>query len=1085
MLNLLLGKDWVSNRERILSMVAGNVHEGLGGRILIVPELISHDTERRLCAAAGDSASRYAEVLSFTRLARRVAEQMGSAAKECLDNGGRVVAMAAAALQLHSKLKAYASVETRPEFLTELVNAVDEFKRCCITAEDLRFASRQTEGSLAQKLEELSLLLETYDGLCLHGKRDPRDQMTWLLEQLAEGDFAQNHVFYIDGFPDFTRQHLAILEYLIQVSPCVTVSMNCDRAESGAMAFEKAGHTVSQLLRCARHAGVKVQTSYVAEAPCPLIPARELLFQGKTRQIPELNGRLLLYRTDTKYQECLGAAQRIWELVRGGSRFRDIGVVCADMDGYRELLSLVFHRSGIPLYQSGTEDILQKGVVSTVLSAMDAALGGFAQRDILRYLKSVLSPLDVDDCDRVENYAVLWNVQGSRWQTPWVNHPAGLGKDWSEADTKSLEQLNQARLTALTPLFHLRQGFLDAKNVSDQIRALYAFLEEIRLAERLDALANTLDRQGDHRNAQILNQLWEILLSAMEQLHDVLGGTVWDGGAFTRLFSLLLSQYDVGTIPPVLDAVTAGPVSAMRCQRVSHLIVLGAVEGALPGYGGTTGVLTDSERVVLRELGVPLTGGNLEGLQAEFAEIYGVFCGARESIAVFCPAGQPSYVFRRLSELAGGEKPFVPVLEAVLTDSRDAAGYLAASNDMDSARALGMESEYADICRRRDYTLGQVTSENIFALYGKQITLSASQVDKQAACRLAYFLNYGLKAKERKEATVDPAEFGSYVHSVLEKTVNAVMERGGFHEVPLEQTWELAKGFSDAYAAERFSQIDSKRVAYLLRRNLQELYMIVREIWQELHVSLFQPEVCELGFGDGKTMPPIRVDGRKMDARLIGFVDRVDCWLCGGDRFFRVVDYKTGKKDFDYCDILNGLGLQMLLYLFALEQSGQKVLGDRIRLAGVQYLSARSPVLSAPGRLTDAEAESERGKKWKRKGLLLAEDAVLDAMSPEGDFSRLCCERKKDGSLSGDLADAGQFRMLREYVFRLLGCMVDEIASGEVSPNPYTRGTAYNACSYCPYQAICHAETVMGRRNYKAVKAQSFWETVEREVNHG
>ena len=38
--------------------------------------------------------------------------------------------------------------------------------------------------------------------------------------------------------------------------------------------------------------------------------------------------------------------------------------------------------------------------------------------------------------------------------------------------------------------------------------------------------------------------------------------------------TLLLSQYDVGTIPPVLDAVTAGPVSAMRCQEVDHLILL-------------------------------------------------------------------------------------------------------------------------------------------------------------------------------------------------------------------------------------------------------------------------------------------------------------------------------------------------------------------------------------------------------------------------------------------------------------------------------------------------------------------------------
>ena len=141
MLTVLIGKDWKANRKRILDMIANDVAHERGNRILLVPELISHDTERRLCAAAGDTASRFAEILSFTRLANRVSAYTGSGLDVCLDNGGRIVAMAAAARQLHSVLKSYASVETRPEFLTGLVEAVDEFKRCCITSDDLRSGS--------------------------------------------------------------------------------------------------------------------------------------------------------------------------------------------------------------------------------------------------------------------------------------------------------------------------------------------------------------------------------------------------------------------------------------------------------------------------------------------------------------------------------------------------------------------------------------------------------------------------------------------------------------------------------------------------------------------------------------------------------------------------------------------------------------------------------------------------------------------------------------------------------------------------------------------------------------------------------
>ena len=76
--------------------------------------------------------------------------------------------------------------------------------------------------------------------------------------------------------------------------------------------------------------------------------------------------------------------------------------------------------------------------------------------------------------------------------------------------------------------------------------------------------------------------------------------------------------------------------------------------------------------------------------------------------------------------------------------------------------------------------------------------------------------------------------------------------------------------------------------------------------------------------------------------------------------------------------------------------------------------------------------------------------------------------------------------MLRKYVFLLLGSMVDDIASGNVTPNPYTRGASHNACTYCPYTGICHADTVEGRRNYKAMDAAAFWEGISKEVNgHG
>ena len=1086
MLRLVLSTDWIAGRDQILQYLSDDVRARRPGRILMVPELISHDTERRLCAAAGDTASRYAEVLSFPRLLRRVSEQTQFMPPQCLDNGGRLTAMAAATRQLSSKLKSYAAVETRPEFLSDLLDAVDEFKRCCITPQDLRGASAQTEGSLAQKLEELGLILESYDSLCAQSQADPRDQMNWLLEQLESCDFAHNHEFYIDGFPDLTRQHMAIVCHLLRAAPMVTVSLTANCIDSHHPAFEKAGQTAKELVLACRQMEVPVQIITVKPRRDDLCHVRDRLFQGSLSHHPELEKCLSVGRCDSVFDECQIVAEKVMALVRGGCRYRDIGIVTAD-PGYEGILSLMFRRCGLPVYLSGTDDILEKTAIATVLSALDAALEGLEQRDVLRYLKSLLSPVERGICDKLENYAITWGIRGEKWTRPFTLHPAGLSGAWDPESELLLMQLNEAREKGIAPLVTLRDAMRQARDLSGQIAALLAFLDKTDLCGGLERLSDQAEQQEEHREAQEYSQLWEILIGALEQLDSVLGQTHWEPEVFSRLLRLLLSQYDVGTIPTVLDAVTVGGVSAMRCQQVKHLFVLGAGEGNLPAYGGSTGILTDAERNQLRMLGVPLTGGAMEGVAAEFAEIYGCFCAAVETISVTCPAGQSSFVYRRLCELLGLKDgiSLSPGPGSGMTDRWEAGAYLARWRAEETARALNLQKDYDNARSRAEHSLGTVSREQICSLYGKKLNLSASQIDRQAECRLSYFLRYGLRAQERKEATVDPAEFGTFVHHVLEHTAKEVMDLGGFHRVSEEQTLEIAHKYSEGYAAERFQSLDSERLTYLFRRNGLELDMVVRELWNELSESAFEPVAFELGFGDGGQMPAVPISGSRMEAQLRGFVDRVDAWCDGFQKFLRVVDYKTGKKDFDYCDVFNGVGLQMLLYLFALEQGGENLLDGKRISAGVQYFPARFPYLSEDGRLDPEEARQEHLKQAKRRGLILKDEAVVRAMEPGEEIIHLSCKRNKNDELVGDVADREQLRQLREYVFRYLGAMVDDIADGRVDPNPYTRGSSHSACAFCPYGSVCAGDKEEGRRNYKTMTAQQFWERIGKEDTNG
>lgn len=1078
MLEILIGKDWTANTMELMQRIARDVSQKKPNRILLVPELISHDTERMLCRVAGDTTSRFAEVLSFSRLAKRVAAYNHVAIPACMDNGGRIVVMAAAARQLHGELKAFASVETKPEFLSMMVDAVDEFKRCGICAEDLEKASRDTHGELAQKMHELALLLQTYDALCANGMRDPRDLMNWVLEELEDSDFASEHVLYMDAFPDLTVQHMSIIEHFIRFSPHVTVSLNCDRVESGMMAFEKAGKTAAQLIKLAKQSGVEYSVRTVAGRNDVLAGVREKLFQGRIQKDSRLNPYLHTVIAPSIHRECQAVAQHIRKLVREGCRYRDIAVVCPQMDVYRAVLGKTFRRYDLPFYLAGTDAVLENPALSTVFAALSAALGGFEQKNVLHYLRGVLSPLDEDTCDLVENYAVVWNVNGAAWRTPWENHPDGFSGKWTDRYKEQLYRVERGRCEAIAPLDRLQRRFAAACKLSEQVDALFLFFSESDLLGRMELLAEQMEAKGDNRSAQILVQLWDILLNALQQLRDALGDTVWDAISFQRLLSLLISQYHVGTIPTVLDAIHVGPVSAMRCQQPKHLIVIGCEEGSLPGYSGSTGILSDGERDALRALDLPLTGGALDGIQAEFAEVYGVFCGAHESISLYCSGVQPSYVFRRLAAMTDVGQ--VNVTDDILPASVfDAAGELFRWGAAEAAEGIGVGQAYDLVSQRCNHQIGLVSRENINGLYGSKLHLSASQVDAQASCRMHYFLRYGLRLRERKEAQVDPAEFGTYVHYVLEHTVRDVMAQGGFQTVSAEQTVSIAHAHAHAYEDTHFSTQDSQRLAYQFARNMQELDMIVRMLWDELNMSDYLPTAFELEFGDDAPMDAIQIPGASMPAQLGGFVDRVDTFKQNGRTYFRVVDYKTGQKSFDLCDVFNGIGLQMLLYMYALEQSAYGGIDGCKIAAGVQYFSAR-----APYERVDAGIVGEVCiRQSPRKGMLLDDDLSLAAMDKRDDAPTLGLKTRKGAAPATNLADGEQLKLLREYVFKLLASLVDQIASGKVDPNPYYRGSEKNICSFCPYAVVCHKDSVADKRNYKAIDPQRFWEEIRKELN--
>ena len=389
---------------------------------------------------------------------------------------------------------------------------------------------------------------------------------------------------------------------------------------------------------------------------------------------------------------------------------------------------------------------------------------------------------------------------------------------------------------------------------------------------------------------------------------------------------------------------------------------------------------------------------------------------------------------------------------------------------------------------------GRLSPEAVQSLYGKSIAMSASRIDRVKSCHFGYFMEYGLRAKERKKAGFEAPEVGTFLHDLLENVNRDVKERGGYAQVDDETLRHMVKHYVDRYAATRIDgyQNKSARFKYLFGRLRETACTIILGMAEEMRQSDFAPVAFELSFGgrDGD-LPAITVREGGAALSVSGKVDRVDGWLHDGKLYLRVVDYKTGKKSFDLTDIRYGLGIQMLLYLFTLQQEGQDYFGHPIVPCGVLYQPARSVILPRERSITDEKLKADMRSALRRTGLILSEPEVLQAMEHSA-LETPCylpVSVKKDGSLSGDIATAAQLGHLGRYVEKLLHQITGEIAQGNIDADPYTRGLQDSACTYCAFASACYFDESRDRkRQLRKTDSGEFWALMEKEsgeVDHG
>lgn len=1099
MLRIVTGRAGSGKTDLVLGEIAAHAANGENGILLLVPEQYSFNAECELCRRAGNGISLSAEVMTFKGLARRVFAETGGAPPR-IDDGGRLLAMYAAQCQTEGQLRVYGGRRST-DMTSKLLSAVTEFKSYCVKPSDLAVADDE-RGGLADKLHDLSLIYGAYDAILGGDLGDPADVLERLYERLCESGYLRGRRIYMDGFVGFMPAELKIIGRAAADARELTVTLCLDGEDGGSEdVFAHCRATLGELRRAC--GGTETRTERVGDGSCRRFsdPESQLSFLEKNLFEYAASGRddapdgsVRMFSAASRYSECEYAAAEIRKLVETeGYRYRDIAVVIPS-SGFSDVLS-VFSKYGIPCFADRTESIVSKAPVKAVCSAVDAAVNGFRMEDCLRLAKTGLAGLTPEEADDLEGYVRMWNINGKAWvsEPGFTMHPGGYGEKFSEETEAELASLNEKRRRFAMPLARLAQG-LETGTARDMTAAVCTYMEETGFADNVAQRRGELRRTGNIRAAEEYSQLVEMIYGALEQFVSVMENEKLKPEEYAPLLRVMLSGCSVGTIPTTLDCVSVGEAERARFSHPRALFILCAVEGSFPPAPVEGGLLTSADRRELAgDRNIRLAPDDVEQVRRSQLTAYRTVAAPSDRLFVSCPKNgadgaqlSPSYVCTRIRKLLPGLaaetadehraefRTWAPVPCAELGATVKSASVVSplawaaaeVSAATEQGRALLARAEFANSLKRGPIKDPEVVS----GLYRERPSVTVSKLEMFNTCRFSFFARYGLGVESEKKAALEPQMIGTFVHYVLERTAKDISSRPGdpWGSVTKALAREIAEKYIEEYVREQMGGLSDKpaRIRWLFERLCSRVFVMTDSLVDEFSVSDFRPVSFEYDFR-GKVC---RIGNAELP--LSGQADRVDIWEKDGERYIRIADYKTGEKKFSYSDISAGLGIQLLLYLFVLEEEENAV------PAGVLYVPSLRKVQKVD---LGEEADACMG----RSGIVLGDEEVLRAMErlePGQLKARFIpvSYSAKDGTVKKEssVATKEQFETMKTHVGGVLGDMYSALKAGEMECTPYIRSSD-SACDRCEYRQICQFDPNRRGDKYRVlpkVKREEFYE---------
>ncbi len=1024
--------------------------------ILLVPEQYSMVLQRKLVAMHPAKGTMNIDVIGFNRLCFRVFDELNIKPAKVLEDFGKSMLLRKAAGDRRDKMSVYSGSLGKTGFIDEVKSLMSELYQYNISRETLDktinlLRENPKDLLLYKKLTDMQEIFTSFDEK-LSNNYIAAEKLTEILaENIEKSELIKRSVIVLDGFTGFTPIQMKLIEkllvYSLEVYGVFTVDGKYYRKKNikEHELFYLTKKTVSGLKELAIRHSVEVDSDIFIEGENInrwtngsryISHLEKNIFRFPYERCDEKQEDISVTVYDTPRKELAGVAYKIKKLVKEeGYRYKDIAVISGNLENNKTQVEQIFGRYGIPYFFDAGIPVKNNPYINSLEYLLRIVKENFSYDSVFAFLKAgIISKIDYNDIELLENYVLKRGIRGkSAWNREWN------------------DEVEEIRLFVYEILSPFYDALSKEKNrISNFTQSMRGFMEKYGYEEKM----------LDYKN------LYEKVVSVFDKMDEIMGEELLDIDEFTELMKLGLKDLTLGVVPKTLDMTLVGDITRTRLEDVRALFIIGINDGIIPKKNSNSGIISDSDKERLKELGIELAPTekfnsyieqfylyiNMTKPKDKLLLSYTNMNGDNEQMA-------PSYIISRITNIftklrVKKDEDFKVDSDISSIDTLIEGMQLIMANDTSRLKeTLSLYRLYHD---RQDKNLAIIEKAFLYnnipkrlsddiadLLKIKLMSQSVSRLEKYAACAYSYYLQYVLELSERKIKKIDNRDIGNILHSALEHMYRHVHDdmNNDWSKVTKEQRDEMvevyvSEAFDEAY--DSYTKEDGRFdfLLSVLKRIGKRTAEVLSDITDK---DMLAPEYFEYKFSK-KT----ELENSNFEMTLKGIVDRGDVYYSPEEKSLRlrIIDYKSGNHDFKISKLYEGLSLQLSIYMNVMQELVEKEYNKgkneeeklKITPEGMYYYHMSDPYVEAEDSVS---AKEYRDKNLKLKGLINNDDE--------------------------------KFKHINDFANYKAKDIAAHIISGEIDKNPMNV-EGRSTCEYCTYREICRFDKKYGQNKERYPK---------------